>query len=141
MNSFKAFGLLSLLSLIIPAQAWWSTSHMLVARIAEYKLASETPEVLERAEGALSHLAEFTTMEKNHPFVECATFADNIKSKGFDYTSTYHYVDNPFEDGYSDPEFYPDDNNATTILVWICLMLLGKDEVGLEERQSSQPKA
>jgi len=31
----------------------------------------------------LGHLKDFTGLEKDHPFVECATFGDEIKSKGW----------------------------------------------------------
>ena len=37
----------------------------------------------------------FTTFEKDHPFVECATFADEIKEEGFDDQSHWHFVDTP----------------------------------------------
>jgi len=37
-------------------------------------------------------------MEKNHPFVECATFPDAIKSKGWADTGDWHFVDTPFFD-------------------------------------------
>jgi hypothetical protein len=49
----------------------------------------------------LSKLASFTSLEKDHPFIECATFADEIKSTGFDDQAQWHFVDNPFmDDGY-----------------------------------------
>jgi len=31
-----------------------------------------------------------------HPFVECATFADDIKYHGGEWQSDFHFVDNPF---------------------------------------------
>lgn len=43
----------------------------------------ENPEVLTIANDILSGIASYTTLEKDHPFVECATFADEIKGKGF----------------------------------------------------------
>ena len=43
--------------------AWWGTGHMMIARIAYDKLMSESPEVIDRSNGILSHLADFTTME------------------------------------------------------------------------------
>ena len=80
----------------------------LVARIAYDKLAKESPNALTRANGILSHLAQFTTMEKDHPFVECATFADAIKSKGFDDQADWHFVDNPFfDDNFKKDNVYP----------------------------------
>ena len=41
------------------------------------------PEVTEYVERALNHLKGFTSLEDKHPFVECATFADEIKGRGW----------------------------------------------------------
>ena len=61
----------------------------------------EDPSVMERAEGVLAELRNFTGMEKDHTFVECATFADAIKGKGFDTQAHWHFVDNTFlDEGY-----------------------------------------
>jgi len=57
---------------------------LLTARIAYDKLNKTAPTVLSRANTILSHLKSFTTFEKDHPFVEAATFADEIKSRGWD---------------------------------------------------------
>ena len=55
----------------------------LVARSAEQILTSEAPDVLNRALDELSVLAKNPaaniTHEKDHPFTECATYADDIK--------------------------------------------------------------
>ena len=111
---------------------------MLAARIAYDKLLAETPEVLDRANGALTHIAEFTTLEKDHPFVECATFGDNIKGAGWYDTSSWHYVDNPYFDGFTDEKWYPSEYNATYILVNIILanQTLGRIDQFFEECQS-----
>lgn len=90
---------------------------MLAARIAYDKLLAETPDVLDRANGALTHIADFTTLEKNHPFVECATFGDDIKGAGWYDTAHWHFVDNPFFDGYTDEDWYPIEYNATWAIV------------------------
>lgn len=59
----------------------------------------ESPTLIDRANTILSHLASFTTAETpKRGFVECATFADLIKSKGWDDQSDWHFVDNPFFD-------------------------------------------
>ena len=39
-----------------------------------------------------------TDKEGDHPFVECATFADEIKGKGGRYQSPWHFVDQPYLD-------------------------------------------
>lgn len=47
----------------------------------------------------LGHLkaydASLTAGEADHPFVECATFADDIKYHGGAWQSDFHFVDNP----------------------------------------------
>ena len=57
----------------------------------------------------LKGLSIYTTFEKDHPFVECATFADEIKEQGFDDQSHWHFVDTPIiGDNTIDPsKFYP----------------------------------
>mmetsp|Transcript_18013 Transcript_18013/g.17194 ORF Transcript_18013/g.17194 Transcript_18013/m.17194 type:complete len:224 (-) Transcript_18013:382-1053(-) len=102
--------------LSLQASAWWSTGHMLAARIAYDKLMEESPEVVDRANGALSHIASFTSLERDHPFVECATFGDAIKGAGWYDTSYWHFVDNPIFDGYTDEKWYPSEYNATWVL-------------------------
>jgi hypothetical protein len=36
--------------------------------------------------------------ERNYPFVECATFADEIKLKGMTWQSDWHFDDQPYLD-------------------------------------------
>ena len=49
----------------------------------------------------MSHLNGFTSLEKDYPFVECATFGDEIKSRGWGEQSNLHYADKPyFDEGY-----------------------------------------
>ena len=50
--------------------------------------------------------------EKDHSFVECATFADDIKEKGFNDQSPWHFVDQPFMDNYN-ATVYPENFNVT----------------------------
>lgn len=69
-----------------------------MARVAYDTLMASNPSLVDRANGVLAELASFTSLEKNHPFVECATFADEIKGKGWDDQSHWHFVDNPFMD-------------------------------------------
>lgn len=38
------------------------------------------------------------TTEKSHPFTECATFADDIKGKGYSFQSDWHYINYPYLD-------------------------------------------
>lgn len=62
-------------------------------------------------------LSTFTTLEKNYPFVECATFADAIKGKGWDDQAEWHFVDNPFfDENFTDPNIYYEYQNITWAL-------------------------
>ena len=48
-----------------------------------------------------------TPHEGSYPFVECATFADEIKAKGGRFQSGWHFVDNPYLDEGDKIEDYP----------------------------------
>jgi len=50
--------------------------------------------------------------EANHTFVECATFADDIKDKGMSDQSPWHFVDQPFFDHFN-TTVYPENFNVT----------------------------
>lgn len=58
--------------------------------------------------------------EDSYPFVECSTFADEIKSKGYSFQSNWHFVDIPYFDqggSFEDyPQFQLDTNNITVIV-------------------------
>ena len=55
------------------------------------------------------------TNEGNNPFTECATWADDIKGKGYSFQSPWHFINTPYydEEGTTAddfPEFkFPDD--------------------------------
>lgn len=38
------------------------------------------------------------TNEGNNPFTECATWADDIKGKGYDFQSPWHFINTPYYD-------------------------------------------
>jgi len=40
--------------------------------------------------------SSLTAGEGNYPYVECATFADDIKYHGGAWQSDFHFVDNPY---------------------------------------------
>lgn len=70
----------------------------------------------------LAGLSIFTTFEGDHPFVECATFADEIKDEGFEDQSHWHYVDTPlFAEEYS-AQVYPEIYNVTWSIVSLIRM-------------------
>jgi hypothetical protein len=101
-------------------QAWWNNGHLLVARIAYDILQTSSPATIQDVETILAVLKKsdpsWTSKEVNHPFVECVTFADDIKAKGASWQADWHFVDTPFLDEggkISDYNFTPDAHNAT----------------------------
>ena len=63
-------------------------------------LQKENPKALQGAEKILSAMANqtVTSSELNYPFVECASFADEVKYKGGGWQSNWHFVDIPYFD-------------------------------------------
>ena len=46
--------------------------------------------------------------EKDHPFTECATFADDIKGEGMTWQASWHFINQPYFDKGGSAEDYPD---------------------------------
>jgi hypothetical protein len=66
----------------------------------------------------LSTLSLFTTYEKNHSFVECATFADDGFTRGFRDQFDWHFIDTPyFTDGYNDDHPFISEQNVEWAIV------------------------
>jgi hypothetical protein len=87
---------IAFVGLATQAEAWWNNGHMFTARIAYDVLAEQRPDLLTKANGILANLSEFTQLEtKDHAFVECATFPDKIKHRGFGAQAHWHFVDTP----------------------------------------------
>ena len=64
--------------------AWWNNGHLITARVAyDTLIKTNHSAALEAAEKNLLPLQYLNHMEGNHSFVECATFADYIKDRGF----------------------------------------------------------
>ena len=79
------------------AQAFWGTGHLIVSRIAHDLLASQNPRSLAAAESLLS-VYKTNKSEGSHAFVECATYADDVKAHGGAFQSNWHFIDTPFLD-------------------------------------------
>jgi hypothetical protein len=81
-------------------------------------------QIIEKASDILSHLGPYTALEGKYPLVECATFGDEIKGKGWNDQSNLHFVDSPFfDEGYKseeEPSFY----NATWAIVTILYYII-----------------
>jgi len=75
-----------MLSFSSSVMSWSATPHLMVAKIAYDKLSTSNPAALKKANDLLEILSDnqpsLITKEYDYPFVECATFADEIKSKG-----------------------------------------------------------
>lgn len=84
---------LILLSLLFTSiLAWHPTGHFITARIAEIELSKKNPELYNKLIGLLAVLGTYTK-EKNHPFVECACFPDDIKYIGLKGFNQFHFYD------------------------------------------------
>ncbi len=90
-------------------------SLYLVARRAEELLSSQDNAAYKAVLDELNTLkvshSSLTTSEKSHPITECATFADDIKSKGYSFQSGWHFIDQPYLDkggSLDDFTFVPD---------------------------------
>jgi hypothetical protein len=74
--------------LLTPINAFWQYGHLFVARVAYDKLSfsTEGKAALAKANQLLKVYADarpdMVNLEGAYPFVECATFADEIKAKG-----------------------------------------------------------
>ena len=83
----------------------------LVARRAQYLLENQNPDALTAALDVLSSLKDSypdLIEEGSHPFTECATFADDIKHKGYSFQSDWHFINLPYFDEGGSAEDYPD---------------------------------
>lgn len=93
-----------------------------VARHAQAILENEAPEALDAALTELATLTAdfptYTPSEKDHPFTECASFADEIKSHAW-WQSQWHYDDQPYLDqggSLSDFSFKAPEHNVVLAL-------------------------
>lgn len=95
------------------AAAFWQYGHLFVARVAYDKLSFSQPgkAALDKATQLLQVYSasnpSMTNLEGNYPFVECATFADEIKAKGGTWQSGWHFVDQPYLDQGGSINDYP----------------------------------
>ena len=68
----------------------------------------DDPKALLQAKKLLSVLPHINPKEKDFPFVECASLADDIKYRGGSWQSDWHFVDKPWLDQGGKPEDYPE---------------------------------
>lgn len=85
-----ALFLLSLFSASV--LAWHPTGHFVIARIAEVELQKTNAALYGKLVELLKILGGYTK-EKDHPFVECACFPDDIKYIGWKAFNQFHFYD------------------------------------------------
>lgn len=111
----------SIAALTGAANAFWGTGHLLVSRHAQAILEAENPAAFNWALDMLTTLREddpvLVTEENKHPFTECATFADDIKGKGFWWQSDWHFIDLPYFSQGNDISDYPNYKMSTRDVV------------------------
>lgn len=98
---------------VTSTQAFWEYGHIFVARVGydQLSFSREGQEVLNRANTLLrvysSEQPHMIRSELNYPFVECSTFADQLKEMGQKWQSNWHFVDTPYLDQGGSLEDYP----------------------------------
>jgi hypothetical protein len=92
MKFAQVFGITLLVSTI---SAWSINGHLFAANIAQDTLLATSPDSFDQASDILKPLEEYnatlTYREGDHAFVECATFADDIKYHGGAWQSDFHF--------------------------------------------------
>jgi len=80
---------LAIITLVCAAQlskimAWNSHTHLMTAKFAYDMLKSTNPAALSKAEDLLRKYSDYSIQkrEEDYPFVECVTWADDIKRIG-----------------------------------------------------------
>lgn len=88
--------------LLSSVSAWKFASHLLTARIAYDILLKESPVTIVDVKHILDILEvdfpTWTDKEGNYSFVECATFADDIKTTIGSFQQSWHFVNIPYLD-------------------------------------------
>ena len=92
MNKKFIFYLSILSFIIIPVVSWHPTGHFVVARIAEILIEKENPALMPKIKKLLHDLGRFTK-EKDHAFVECSCFPDDIKYLDWKSFNKWHFYD------------------------------------------------
>lgn len=86
------------------SMAWWCHGHMATAMVAQLDLQRDSSSKLKAAQEAIAVLAGNLSHNLSNTFVESACWADDIKSYGFQASSSWHYIDLPYSmDGTNAP--------------------------------------
>ena len=107
--------LVALVLLVTPALCFWSTGHMIIAKIAQNELMNSNSNLFDLVDREVKILSQWSK-EKDHAFVESATWADDNKGVAWMAFNGWHFVDTPImEEGWSGETDY-DPENATWAL-------------------------
>lgn len=84
-----------LIFIIKACRMWHEMGHYMIARIAEQKLANESPETLQQIYSMLRPLEKFFP-ERGNSMLEPAIVSDLLATQYNGFLSYYHYTDMPF---------------------------------------------
>lgn len=90
--------ILLFLAILGLTKSWHPTGHFLTALIAQIELQRDHPELFNSLEEVIGVLSPFTA-EKDHKFVECAEFPDDIKYQNWKSFDSWHFYDHYFFSG------------------------------------------
>lgn len=108
----KVFTATLLFALFASSFGFWSTGHMIIAKIAENELMNDHPDIYKMIDSDIKELSKYSK-ESKHPFVESSTWADDNKGVAWGAFNGWHFVDNPVvEEGFTG-ETDMEPNNAT----------------------------
>ncbi|CAI2376074.1 unnamed protein product [Moneuplotes crassus] len=108
----KIISVLALLLLVSPTLGFWSTGHMIIARIAHEEIKAKDPKYHATITKEIELLKDFAQEEIN-PFVESAVWADDNKAIAWGAFSNWHFVDTPVIAEGFEGEYEVDNANAT----------------------------
>ena len=77
------------------ANAWHPTGHFLTALIAKQELEASRPGLVPKLEALIKQWSQYTK-EKDYPFVEAASFPDDIKYLNWKSMNKWHFDDDYF---------------------------------------------
>lgn len=108
----KFLYIVALLLLISPTLCFWSTGHMIIARIAYEEIKVKDPAYFKQITKEIELLKDFG-QEGLNPFVESSVWADDNKAIGWGAFSNWHFVDTPVIAEGFEGEYEVDKANAT----------------------------
>mmetsp|Transcript_11519 Transcript_11519/g.8425 ORF Transcript_11519/g.8425 Transcript_11519/m.8425 type:complete len:188 (+) Transcript_11519:3-566(+) len=130
MNGLLISGIVAIM--ISSASCWNYNGHYLVARMAYDILLTKNPSVLMETRDLLGKMNDTGVLkyEDKVPFVECAALADQLRSSGWNFQASWHYVNHMLFDGVSPEEvdYVPSTENITSTLGQLVSWLKGEEE-------------